>query len=130
MNSLQRLIRKRMTDLDLTFREVAAKGGLPYSTVSTLAHKSDHKQVPRLSTIEKLAKGLDVPVEVVRSAAIEAAGFRMEEISVPIDGAEDARIVVAAMSTMSQADRAKMRRLALAFKAEIDADDDEETGRG
>lgn len=130
MNSLQRLIRKRMVDLDLTFREVAAKGGLPYSTVSTLAHKADHKQVPRLSTIEKLAKGLDVPVEVVRSAAIDAAGFRMEEISVPIDTAGEVRIIAAIAGQLSNSDRTKLLRLAEAFKSEIDAEANEETGRG
>lgn len=129
MNSLQRLIRKRMSDLDLTFREVATRGGLPYSTISTMANKTEHRQVPRLSTLEKLAKGLDVPVEVVRAAAVDAAGFRMEEISVPIDTAGEVRIIAAIAGQLSNADRAKLLRLAEAFKAEIDAEADEDAGR-
>lgn len=124
MNALQRLIRKRMADLDYTFRDVAAKGGLSFSTVSTLANKDVHRQIPRMATLEKLAKGLDVPLDVLRAAAVEAAGFRLQEITVPIDGADDARIVMAAMSKMSAADREKMRRLALAFQNEIDAEDE------
>jgi transcriptional regulator with XRE-family HTH domain len=122
MNALQRLIRTRMAELDMSFRDVAAKGGLPFGTVSALANKTVHRQVPRRATLEKLAKGLDLPLDLVRAKAAESAGYRLEETVTTLEAAEDIRVVAAAMTEMTPADRAKLRRLAIAFKAEVEAE--------
>lgn len=134
MNALQRLIRQRMSELDLTFREVGEKCGLPWTTISGLVRKKDYKQIPRRGTLEKLAKGLDLPIDVVYAAAVEAAGLSLQEIPLgskidSLSAAEDVRIVAAVMGELSAADRAKLRRLALAFSEELQAEKEaEESG--
>lgn len=122
MNALQRLIRSRMAELDMSFRDVAARGGLPFGTVASLANRTTHKQVPRRATLEKLAKGLDLPLDLVRMKAAEAAGYRYEEIPVTLESSENVRIVAAAMHKMSPADQKKLRLLAQAFVSEIDGE--------
>lgn len=99
MNALQRLIKSRMNELGLTYREVSEKGGLPLSTIHALANKDEHKTPPRRDTLEKLAKGLRVPVDVVRVAASDAAGYHLEELTVhegtSLEAAGRLRIVAA-----------------------------------
>jgi transcriptional regulator with XRE-family HTH domain len=115
MNALQRLIKSRMAELDLTFPEVERRGGPPQNTVWALVQKKVHKQPPRRATLEKLAKGLDLPLDVVRAAAAEAAGYRLEEVTTTLEAAEDVRIVAQAMGQLDAQDRAKLRMLAQAF---------------
>ena len=50
-------------------------GGLPRSTVYTLATTRNLGRPPRPATIDALAKGLDVPVSAVRAAAAESTGL-------------------------------------------------------
>ena len=54
---------------------MARRGGLPRSTVYTLAMTRNLVRPPRPATIDALAKGLDVPVSVVRAAAAESTGL-------------------------------------------------------
>lgn len=135
MNALQRLIRTRMTEQNMTFRDVGTRGGLAWTTVSTLAGKKIHKQVPRRGTLEKLAKGLDVPLDVVYTAAVEAAGLSLQEVPLgsninDLGAAEDLRIIAAVVGELSAADRAKLRRLALAFSEELRAENEERESGG
>ncbi|MGA8466360.1 MAG: helix-turn-helix transcriptional regulator, partial [Trebonia sp.] len=71
INPLQRLIQERLRDRGWSYGEVARRGGLPRSTVYTLATTRNLVRPPRPATIDALAKGLDVPVSVVRTAAAE-----------------------------------------------------------
>src|SRR2546429_1146413 len=71
LNPLQRLIQQRLREQGWSYREVARRGGLPHSTVHTLASTRNLARPPRPATIDALAKGLDVPVSVVRAAAAE-----------------------------------------------------------
>jgi transcriptional regulator with XRE-family HTH domain len=75
LNPLQRLIQQRMRERGWSYGEVARRGGLPRSTVSTLAATRNLGRPPRPATIDALARGLDVPVSVVRSAAAESTGL-------------------------------------------------------
>jgi transcriptional regulator with XRE-family HTH domain len=75
INPLQRLIRQRLQDRGWSYGEVARRGGLPRSTVYTLATTRNLVRPPRPATIDALAKGLDVPVSVVRAAAAESTGL-------------------------------------------------------
>ena len=72
LNPLQRLIQQRLRERGWSYREVARRGGLPHSTVHTLASTRNLARPPRPATIDALAKGLDVPVSVVRAAAAES----------------------------------------------------------
>ena len=59
----------------MSYGEVARRGGLPRSTVYTLATTRNLVRPPRPVTIDALARGLDVPVTVVRAAAAESTGL-------------------------------------------------------
>ena len=75
LNPLQRLIRQRMRERGWSYGEVARRGGLPRSTVYTLAMTRNLGRPPRPATIDALATGLDVPVSAVRAAAAESTGL-------------------------------------------------------
>jgi transcriptional regulator with XRE-family HTH domain len=79
LNPLQRLIQQRLRERGWSYREVARRGGLPHSTVHTLAATRNLARPPRPATIDALAKGLDVPVSAVRAAAAESTGLHYYE---------------------------------------------------
>jgi transcriptional regulator with XRE-family HTH domain len=72
---LQRLIQRRLRERNWSYGEVARRGGLPRSTVYTLATTRNLVRPPRPATIDALARGLDVPVSLVRAAAAESTGL-------------------------------------------------------
>jgi transcriptional regulator with XRE-family HTH domain len=74
-NPLQRLIRQRLRERNWSYGEVARRGGLPRSTVYTLATTRNLVRPPRPATLDGLAKGLDVPVSAIRAAAAESTGL-------------------------------------------------------
>jgi transcriptional regulator with XRE-family HTH domain len=75
VNPLQRLIARRLRERGWSYGEVARRGGLPRSTVYTLATTRNLVRPPRPATIDGLARGLDVPVSAVRAAAAESTGL-------------------------------------------------------
>jgi transcriptional regulator with XRE-family HTH domain len=75
VNPLQRLIQERLRERGWSYGEVARRGGLPRSTVYTLATTRNLVRPPRPATIDALAQGLDVPVSAVRAAAAESTGL-------------------------------------------------------
>ena len=75
INPLQRLIQQRLRERGWSYGEVARHGGLPRSTVYNLAVTRNLVRPPRPATIDALARGLDVPVSVVRTAAAESTGL-------------------------------------------------------
>ena len=75
LNPLQGLIQQRLREQGWSYREVARRGGLPHSTIHTLATTRNLGRPPRPDTIDALAKGLDVPVSAVRTAAAESTGM-------------------------------------------------------
>jgi transcriptional regulator with XRE-family HTH domain len=79
INPLQRLILQRLRERGWSYGEVARRGGLPRSTVYTLASTRNLARPPRPATIDALAKGLDVPVSAVRAAAAESTGLHYQE---------------------------------------------------
>lgn len=118
MNALSRLILRRREQLDLTWAEIAQRGGFSgHTTVYNLAHKS-FKAPPRQETLHQLAVALDLPLDVVKAAAAEAAGLRVEEINVPLSASEDARVVVASLSELDERDRAIIRGMVESFAKE------------
>jgi transcriptional regulator with XRE-family HTH domain len=75
LNPLQRLIHQRLHERGWSYGEVARRGGLPRSTVYTLATTRNLARPPRPATLDGLAKGLDLPVSAVRAAAAESTGL-------------------------------------------------------
>jgi transcriptional regulator with XRE-family HTH domain len=75
LNPLQHLIHQRLRERGWSYGEVARRGGVPRSTVYTLATTRNLARPPRPATLDGLAKGLDVPVSAVRAAAAESTGL-------------------------------------------------------
>jgi transcriptional regulator with XRE-family HTH domain len=81
LNPLQRLIQQRLRDRGWSYGDVARRGGLPRSTVSTLAATRNLVRPPRPATIDALAKGLDIPVSAVRAAAAQSTGLHYYDVA-------------------------------------------------
>lgn len=85
-----------------SYSDVALRGGLPRSTVHHLATNPRPATRPNPATLERLAVGLDLPLDAIRSAAAAAAGLAVWK-----EPTEDPEIevLVAALTRLSAADR-------------------------
>ena len=108
MNALQQLIRDRMTENNWSYGDIARLGGLPRSTVHNLATTERMTTPPRPITLERLARGLDVPLSTVRSAAAAAAGFEVWQESTPDPEIE---VMVAGLAKLSPDERRHVQAL-------------------
>src|SRR5690349_6012389 len=108
MNPLQRLIQQRLRERGWSYGEVARRGGLPRSTVYTLATTRNLVRPPRPATIDALAKGLDVPVSMVRAAAAESTGLHYYD-EAPSEhrrsGDQERDLLIASIDELSSEDR-------------------------
>ena len=107
-NPLQRLILERLHERGWSYGEVARRGGLPRSTVYTLATTRNLVRPPRPATIDALAKGLDVPVSAVRAAAAESTGLHYyDDTSTGQEPAGDREreLLIASIDELSPEDR-------------------------
>jgi transcriptional regulator with XRE-family HTH domain len=107
-NPLQRLIQQRLQERKLSYGDVARRGGLPRSTVYTLATTRNLVRPPRPATIDALAKGLDVPVSMVRAAAAESTGLHYYDEAPPEQrrpGDQDRDLLIASIDELSAEDR-------------------------
>jgi hypothetical protein len=102
MDALQRLIHQRMAELRRSYGDVARRGGLPRSTVHHLATHARVSRLPNPGTLERLAAGLDLPLDEVRSAAAQAAGLAVDRQAVDDPEIE---VLVASLTRLSPADR-------------------------
>lgn len=71
-NALQQLIAERRAEKGWSYADIARRGRMSRSTVYKLASQ-DLDGMPRKATVESLARGLGLPVRVVRDAAVKAA---------------------------------------------------------
>ena len=106
-NPLQRLIQQRLRERNLSYGEVSRRGGLPRSTVYTLATTRNLVRPPRPATIDALAKGLDVPVSMVRAAAAESTGLHYYDVAPAGNAAGDQEreLLIASIDELSLEDR-------------------------
>ncbi len=108
LNPLQRLIHQRLREHGWSYGEVARRGGLPRSTVYTLAMTRNLARPPRPATLDGLAKGLDVPVSAVRAAAAESTGLHYyDEVPVPREhpGDRERELLIASIDELTPEDR-------------------------
>jgi transcriptional regulator with XRE-family HTH domain len=108
INPLQRLIKQRMRERNWSYGEVARRGGLHRSTVYTLAVTRALGRPPRPATIDGLARGLDVPVAVVRAAAAESTGLHYYDEQSPGQrwhGDQERDLLIASIDELSPEDR-------------------------
>ena len=105
---LQRLIRDRLRERKWSYGDVSRRGGLPRSTVYTLATTRNLVRPPRPATIDALARGLDVPVAVVRAAAAESAGLHYYDqapAGTAQPGSPERDLLIASIDELSAEDR-------------------------
>jgi transcriptional regulator with XRE-family HTH domain len=108
INPLQRLIQQRLRERNWSYGEVARRGGLHRSTVYTLAITRNLGRPPRPVTIDGLARGLDVPVAVVRAAAAESTGLHYYDeppAGQHRPGDQERDLLIASIDELSPADR-------------------------
>jgi len=108
INPLQHLIHQRLRERGWSYGEVARRGGLPRSTVYTLATTRNLARPPRPATLDGLAKGLDVPVSAVRAAAAESTGLHYYD-EVPAGrgpaGDPERELLIASIDELTPEDR-------------------------
>jgi transcriptional regulator with XRE-family HTH domain len=109
LNPLQRLIQQRLRERGWSYGMVARRGGLPRSTVYTLAMTRNLVRPPRPATLDGLAKGLDVPVSAVRAAAAESTGLHYYD-EVPAEQGEhpsdhERELLIASIDELTPEDR-------------------------
>src|SRR5215472_4470752 len=101
-DALQRLITARMKELRRSYGDVARLGNLPRSTVHHLATNPRSGRLPNPATLERLAAGLDLPLNVVRVAAATAAGLAFDTAAISDPETE---VLIASFARLSAADR-------------------------
>jgi transcriptional regulator with XRE-family HTH domain len=105
-NPLQRLIQRRLREQGWSYGQVARRGGLPRSTVYTLATTRNLVRPPRPATIDALARGLDVPVSAVRAAAAESTGLHYyDQPAAGHPGDPERELLIASIDELSPEDR-------------------------
>ena len=108
LNPLQRLIQQRLRERGWSYGDVAKRGGLPRSTLYTLATTRNLSRPPRPATIDALAVGLDVPVSAVRGAAAESTGLHYYD-DVPAGpqqrGDQEKELLIASIDELTPEDR-------------------------
>lgn len=70
---LAQMIRAHCEMTGDTLADIATRGDLSRQTLSALVNRLSIQQMPRNSTVEKLAVGLGLPVETVRRVIAESA---------------------------------------------------------
>jgi transcriptional regulator with XRE-family HTH domain len=122
LNPLQRLIQQRMRERGWSYGEVARQGGLPRSTVYTLAQTRNLTRPPRPVTIDALAKGLDVPVSAVRAAAAESTGLHYyDQAPAGQDdpGDRERELLIASIDELTAEDRRHVAALVESLRKKI-----------
>lgn len=99
--ALQRLIIDRMRERAWSYGAVARRAGMPRSTVHHLASTSSPGRPPRPDTLEALARGLDLPITLVRHSAAQAAGLHVDTVTVDPDTA----VLIASIEELTPDDR-------------------------
>ena len=104
------------------------RGGLPHSTVHTLAATRNLARPPRPATIDALAKGLDVPVSAVRAAAAESTGLHYyDEPPAGRDGLGDREreLLIASIDELTPEDRRHVAALVESLRKKTSPPPDE-----
>jgi transcriptional regulator with XRE-family HTH domain len=109
LNPLQRLIQQRLREQGWSYGTVARRGGLPRSTVYTLAMTRNLVRPPRPATLDGLAQGLDVPVSAVRAVAAESTGLHYYD-EIPAEQGQhpsdhDRELLIASIDELTPEDR-------------------------
>ena len=100
-NALQELVRERLERQGWSYGDVARRGGIPRSTVHHLATVERLVRMPQPSTLEGLARGLELPLDTVRRAAAETCGIHLYEAAPD----PEVDVLIASLQQLSAQDR-------------------------
>ena len=112
-NALQQLIRERLDRNGWSYGDVARRGSIPRSTVHHLATTERVVRMPQSTTLEGLAKGLELPLDTVRRSAAEACGIHVygapagedAESAAARSGDPEVDLLIASVQKLSTDDR-------------------------
>ncbi|GHH83300.1 hypothetical protein GCM10018781_70110 [Kitasatospora indigofera] len=105
-NALQRMMRRQLDAQGWSYGDVARRGGLPRSTVHHLATAERLVRMPQPATLERLAAGLELPLETVRRAAAETCGIYLYAEGEPGASTDpEVATLIASLQQLSAADR-------------------------
>lgn len=71
---LQQLILEHLAVTGESYNDLAKRGGLPRQTLQALVHR-ESQTMPRRSTLEGVARALDLPLQKVQQAAATSAAM-------------------------------------------------------
>lgn len=111
MHALGLLIESRMREKGFTFEDVGERGEIPRGTVWALANRP-LSAPPRHTTVTRLAKGLELPVEVVEEAAAKAAGYLLTTVET---SDPQVRLIAAVAEQLNPDDRIALAKMAEAY---------------
>lgn len=124
-NALQQLMRQQLDTQKWSYGDVARRGGIPRSTVHHLATSEGLVRMPQPATLEGLARGLELPLELVRRAAAEACGIHVY----PPGGADggldpETDVLIASVQKLTPEDRRHVAALVASLLDRAPAADD------
>ena len=123
------MIQQRLHERGWSYGKVARRGGLPRSTIFTLATTRNLTRPPRPATIDGLAKGLDVPISAVRAAAAESTGlhyYGQTPAGPEHPGDQEKELLIASIDELTPEDR---RHVAVLVESLRNTTSPEPTGR-
>lgn len=119
MPALEELIRARMSERGWSYGDVAARGGLPRSTVHKLA-TSPITRAPSPVTVERLARGLELDAVRVRAAVADSLGLTVYAES-PTDA--DLTVLIASVEQLTAEERRHVSALIASLLEQRDGRD-------
>lgn len=96
-----------------SYSDIAKKTGLSKSAVGILVASTAPRGY-RAGTVDKIARGLRLPREVVARAASATAGLSVDEPDTP-SGREDARVITELLDDLGDDDLATLRAMIYAL---------------
>jgi transcriptional regulator with XRE-family HTH domain len=97
--TLSDLIRSHQDRTGESYATIARRAELSKAKIGQLANTTQN-HMPRVDTLERLAKGIGVPLRVIQQAAMASAGITPEDYS----GEQRLDLVVAALRDLSNDD--------------------------
>ncbi|MBR7839183.1 helix-turn-helix transcriptional regulator [Actinospica durhamensis] len=122
-------MRDRMEEKRWSYGDVARRGGISKSTVHHLVSAERPLRMLQSATLRGLARGLELPLDVVRRAAAQSVGIYMYEP----ESAPEVDLLIASLQQLSDRDRQHVAALVeslLRHSQQADEDEYEDEDEG
>jgi transcriptional regulator with XRE-family HTH domain len=107
--TLRDLVREHIDRTGDSYQTIAKKTGLSKPLIGILA-TSTAPRAYRAETVEKIATGLRLPLDLVTRAAAASAGMTIDEPDTP-SGREDARVIAGLLDDLTDDELATLRAM-------------------